>query len=71
MCFWEAEHHANDEDAVEQPDGSYLYKGPNGRMETWSQRQSRLRHNEKMQFNRSFRILTHIFLEACLYIYIF
>ena len=53
-----AEHHLNDDGAELQPDGTYLYQGPNGRMETWSQRCARLRHNEKVAFNRSLRILT-------------
>ena len=50
----QAEAHEESEDAVLQPDGTYLYKGPKGRLETWKERQQRLAHNQRMCFNRSF-----------------
>ena len=53
---WQAEHH----DAIGgevQEDGTVLYPGPKGRMETWEQRQARLAHNQRMVFNRSFSFL--------------
>lgn len=53
----EVEKHEADGFAVLQEDGSWLYNGPNGRLETWEQRCARLEHNQKMQFHRSFRTL--------------
>ena len=47
------EHVQNDPDARVQPDGSVLYVGPKGRMETLAEREKRLQHNKKMVFNRS------------------
>ena len=52
--MWQVQQHEGDEDAVLQPDGTYLYKGPKGRLETWNQREARLAHNQKMVFHRSF-----------------
>lgn len=50
----QAQQEADDPDAVQQPDGSWMWKGPKGRLETWDQRQKRLAHNTRMCFNRSF-----------------
>ena len=50
----QAQQHVDDPDAVQQPDGTWMWKGPKGRLETWDQRQKRLAHNTKMCFNRSF-----------------
>ena len=49
----EADLYANDPQAIKQADGTYLFVGPKGRLESWEERQSRLQHNLKMQFNRS------------------
>ena len=43
-----------DEDALVQEDGTVLYVGPGGKLETGAQRDARLRHNLKMKFHRSF-----------------
>ena len=43
----------DEEQGVPQEDGTMLYAGPNGRWETWDQRQKRLQHNLKMCFHRS------------------
>ena len=40
--------------AVEQPDGTYLYKNKKGKLETLQQRQNRLAHNSYVSFSRSF-----------------
>ena len=50
----QAQQHVDDPDAVQQPDGTWMWKGPKGRLETWAQRQKRLAHNTRMCFNRSF-----------------
>ena len=39
---------------VLQADGSILYVGPNGKLETLEEQHKRLRHNARMRFNRSF-----------------
>ena len=51
------QHQENHEPLAEiQPDGTYLYpRESDGALETWEQRQKRLQHNLKMQFNRSFQ----------------
>jgi len=52
-----------------QEDGTYLYKRESdGRLETWEDRQKRLQHNLKMQFNRSFTAST---LAEHIYTYIY
>ena len=64
----QVDQHEEDPDAILQEDGTYLYKGPKGRLETWKERQARLQHNQKMVFNRSFRYLIellYIFLYRC------
>lgn len=40
--------------AVEQPDGSFLYKNSKGKLETLEERQKRLAHNSYVAFSRSF-----------------
>ncbi len=51
-----ADHHEEDVESVLQEDGTYLYVGPKGRLETWRERQARLRHNLKVKFDRSLSI---------------
>ena len=53
----QADMEEEDPTAVLQDDGTYLYQGPGGRWETGDERRTRLGHNLKMQFHRSFKSL--------------
>ncbi len=57
VCICKVQHQDTHEPIAElQPDGSYLYqRESDGVLESWDQRQKRLQHNLKMQFNRSFQ----------------
>lgn len=42
----------NDPDAVVREDGSVVFVGPGGKLESLQEHKTRLRHNARMRFNR-------------------